>query len=71
MFHTMIGEHAYGPGHFGLGWPGAVAGFDAPSGSAPATGGSGGYGMGGPMLGIGHSVPPQPLLTHHGKAKDY
>ncbi|MCO5563833.1 hypothetical protein L7F22_017482 [Adiantum nelumboides] len=27
--------------------------------------------MGGPMLGIGHGVPPQPLLKPVGKAKDY
>ncbi|MCO5563825.1 hypothetical protein L7F22_017474 [Adiantum nelumboides] len=71
VFHTMIGEHAYGPGHFGMGWRGAVAGYEAPSGSTPATGESGGYGMGGPMLGIGHGVPPQPLLKPVGKAKDY
>ena len=71
VFHTMIGEHAYGPGHFDLGWPGVVARPEAPSGSVSAKGGSRGYGMGGPMLGIGASVPPQPLLNPVGKAKEY
>ena len=61
VFHTMIGDHAYGPGHSDQEWPGVVA--------RPARGG--GYGMGGPMLGIGAGVPPQPLLNPVGKAKDY
>ena len=46
VFHSMIGEHAYGAGHFGPGWPGAIPPGFVP-GVVPVKGGSGGYGMGG------------------------
>ena len=70
MFHSMIGEHAYGAGHFSPGWPGTVPPGYVP-GVVPVKGGNRGYSMGGPMLGIGYGVPPQPLLNPVGKAKDY
>ena len=63
--------------------PGVINGFYTPYGyaamggvpTAAEAGGYGGYGMGGPMHGIGFGVPPQPLLRSSlsplGKPKDY